>query len=150
MSNQLKKIQKNAADFTLKQFYQNMTPEQYQKGIQVAIERTKKELTAEFEKKYKKLVNEFNYNLKDSIGVAIDTISVELLYELAIQMNAFDEEDEEIRNQIVDKVQEIYENTMNSIKKYSSYKNDRQASREFEKRKNKIEKYFKLKFKEEK
>ena len=123
-----------------------MTPEQYQKGIQTAIERTKKELTAEFEKKYKKLVDEFNYNLQDGMKVAINTISVELIYELAVQMNAFEEEDEEIRKQIIDKVQEIYEHTMDAIKNYSKYKNERQVERELKKRKNKIEKYFNLKF----
>lgn len=146
MSNALRKIRKNAEEFTLKDFYNKMTPEQYQKGIQTAIERTKKELTAEFEKKYKKLVDEFNYNLQDGMKVAINTISVELIYELAVQMNAFEEEDEEIRKQIIDKVQEIYEHTMDAIKNYSKYKNERQVERELKKRKNKIEKYFNLKF----
>jgi hypothetical protein len=144
MSSIVRQIKKNSEQFQLSEMYKIMTPEQYQKGIQIAIERTRKDLTEEFQRKYDKLVNEFNYNLKDGMGMAIDTISIELLYELAVQMNAFDEEDEEIRSQIIEKVQEIYENTMKAIEKYSKYKNDKQAQKEYTKRKNKVLKFFKL------
>ena len=140
------KLRKNAENFIIKDVYKNMTPEQYQKGIQIAINRTKVELTKEFEIKYNKLVNKFANEIQESMSIVIDTISVELLYELATQMNAFDCEDEEIRNQIIDKVQEIYSNTMESLKKYAKYKNDRPATKEFKKRKDKIEKMFKIEF----
>jgi glutamine synthetase type III len=146
MSSIARKIRKNAENFIIQDVYKNMTPEQYQKGIERAINLTKQELNKDFQYQYEKLCNKFNREMHIQAGQIIDTISVELIYELANQMHAFDEEDEEIRNQIIEKVQEIYENTMSSIKKYSSYKNDWQASKEFEKRKKKIEKYFKFKF----
>lgn len=130
----------------IQDMYNKMTPEQYQKGINMAINRTRDELTKQFQKKYEKLVKEFDSNLKDGMATAIDTISVELLYELAVQMNAFNEEDEERLESIKYRIQQIYDNTMNSIKKYASYKNDRQASKEFKKRKQKIEKLFNIKF----
>ena len=146
MSNQLKKIQKNAADFTLRQFYQNMTPEQYQKGIEHAVNLTKQELSKDFEYKYKKLCNRFNEEMHIQAGQIIDTISIELIYELANQMHAFEETDEEIKTQIIAKVQEIYENTMNQIKNYASYTQDDRASKEFKKKKQKVLKMFHLKF----
>ena len=37
MSNKLGKIQKNAQQFELDNFYKNMTPEQYKEGIRVAV-----------------------------------------------------------------------------------------------------------------
>ena len=145
MSSISRQIRKNAEEFELRKFYNQMTPEQYQQGIKIAINRTRKEMIEEFQKKYDKLLNECNYNLKEGMGIAIDTISIELLYELGVQMNAFDEEDPEIRAQIIDKVQEIYENTMKAIEKYSKYKNDKQAKKEYQKRKNKVLKFFKIK-----
>lgn len=140
------RLKKNAENFIIQDVYKNMTPEQYKKAIEMAVNRTKNELAKSFQIKYNKLVDEFNKNLQDGMATAIDTISVELLHELAVQMNAFNCEDEEIQKQIIDKVQEIYQNTMNSIKKYANYKNDNQATREFKKKKNKVEKMFNLKF----
>ena len=144
MSSIARQIRKKAIEFELKDFYSKMTPEQYQKGIQTAIERTKNEVTAEFRKKFESLVNEFDKEVKANSECAIDTISIELLYELAVQMNAFNEEDPEIREQIIEKVKEIYKNTMKAVRRYASYKNGNQASREFKKRKDKVLKFFKL------
>ena len=144
MSSIARQIRKNAIEFNLKEFYSHMTPEQYQKGIQIAVERTKEDLKAEFKKKFDSLYKEFEEDCKKNAECAIDTISIELLYELAVQMNAFDEEDPEIREQIIIKVKEIYKNTMDAVKRYSNYKNDNQAQREYRKRKNNVLKFFKL------
>lgn len=146
MSSPLRKIQKNMTNFNIDNLYQNMTPEQYRQGIRIAIQRTERELTDEFNLKYQKLITDFNNDMREGMRQAIDTISVELLYELATQMECFTEEDEDLLEQKIGKVQEIYENTMETIRKYNKYKTSNQARKEFLKRKNKVEKMFNIKF----
>ena len=141
----LRKLRKNTEKYKIKSIYDKMTPEDYQRGIHIAVEEARKDLAMEFNKKYKKLVDNFNKELNLSVISAINTISVELLYELAVQMNAFDESDEERLNSIKYRVQEMYENIMNAIKKYANYKNDRQASKKFEEKRKKVEKLFDVK-----
>lgn len=141
----LRKLRKNTEKYKINSIYDKMTPEDYKNGIHLAIEETRKDLAIEFNKKYKKLVDSFNTELNLSVISAINTISVELLYELAVQMNAFDESDEERLNSIKYRVQEMYENIMNAIKKYANYKNDRQASKKFEEKRKKVEKLFDVK-----
>jgi hypothetical protein len=145
MSSIARKIRKNAENFMIQDLYKNMTPEQYREGIKLAIERARKDFEEEYRSKFEKLINEYNYNLRDGFGVAIDTISVELLYELAVQMNAFDEEDPDIKSQIIKKVQEIYNNTITAVERYAKFQNDDKAQKEFKKRKQKVMKFFKLK-----
>lgn len=145
MSSIARKIRKNAENFMIQDLYKNMTPEQYREGIKLAIERARKDFEEEYRRKFEKLINEYNYNLRDGFGVAIDTISIELLYELAVQMNAFDEEDPEIKSQIITKVQEIYNNTITAVERYAKFQNDDKAQKEFKKRKQKVMKFFKLK-----
>lgn len=146
MSSPLRKIQKNMTNFNIDNLYQNMTPEQYRQGIRIAIQRTERELTDEFNLKYQKLITDFNNDMREGMRQAIDTISVELLYELATQMECFTEEDEDLLEQKIAKVQEIYENTMETIRKYNKYKTSNQARKEFLKKKNKVEKMFNIKF----
>ena len=144
MSN-LRKIRKNANNYELKNIYENMSPEQYRQGVKIAVETTKKELIYEFQKKYEKLANEYNRNLKEGITLSIDTISVELLYELANQLGCFEKDPDFLEDKIF-RVQEIYDNTMNAIKKYAEYKNDNQARKKFEAKRKKVEKMFNIKF----
>ncbi len=146
MSSPLRKIQKNMTNFNIDNLYQNMTPEQYKQGIRIAIQRTERELTDEFNLKYQKLITDFNNDMREGMRQAIDTISVELLYELASQMECFTEEDEDLLEQKINKVREIYENTMETIRKYNKYKTNNQARKEFLKKKNKVEKMFNIKF----
>ena len=141
----LRKLRKNTEKYKINSIYDKMTPEDYKNGIHIAVEEARKDLAMEFNKKYKKLVDNFNTELNLSVISAINTISVELLYELAVQMNAFDESDEERLNSIKYRVQEMYENIMNAIKKYANYKNDRQASKKFEEKRKKVEKLFDVK-----
>lgn len=146
MSSSYKKLEKRAQEYKIKEFYKNMSPEDYQYGIESAIKKTEESLAKQYNDKYQKLTESFKSELKDGIKMAIDTISVELLYELANQMDVFTEEDEYLLNQKIDKVQEIYINTMETIKKYNNYKNNNQAHREFERKKKKVEKLFSIEF----
>ena len=146
MSSTYKKLEKMTQEKKIKEFYKNMSPEDYQYGIESAIKKTEESLAKQYNDKYQKLTESFKSELKDGIKMAIDTISVELLYELANQMDVFTEEDEYLLNQKIDKVQEIYINTMETIKKYNNYKNNNQAHREFERKKKKVEKLFSIEF----
>lgn len=147
----LGKIRKNAENFMIQDVYKNMTPEQYQKAVKFAVEKTKNDLIKEFEIKYTKLQNKFTNDLKGMTGNIIDTISVELLYELANQMGYWNlkedtEEEKYIKESVKYRIQEIYTNTMDSIKKYGNMKRESQAVRTFDKKKKKIEKEFNIKF----
>ena len=44
----LSKLRKNAENYKINQFYQNMTPEQYQEGIRIAIQKTTDDLTRQY------------------------------------------------------------------------------------------------------
>jgi len=147
----LGKLRKNAENFAINDVYKNMTPEQYQKAVRYAVDKTKNDLIKEFEIKYTKLQNKFTNDLKGMTGNIIDTISVELLYELANQMGYWElkeetEEEKYIKESVKYRIQEIYTNTMDSIKKYGKMKRESQAVRTFEKKKSKIEKEFDIKF----
>ena len=141
----LGKIRKNAQKFNIEQMYSNMTPEDYKNGIRTAVNGTIKELNIKYQENINKLKMEYEENLRYSTIYAIDTLSVELLYELANQLGCFDKEPEFLEDKIY-RVKEIYQNTMDSIKKYASYKTDNQAQREYNKKKKKVEKMFDIKF----
>jgi hypothetical protein len=147
----LGKLRKNAENFAINDVYKNMTPEQYRNAVKYAVEKTKNDLIKEFEIKYTKLQNKFTNDLKGMTGNIIDTISVELLYELANQMGYWElkeetEEEKYIKESVKYRIQEIYTNTIDSIKKYGKMKRGSQAVRTFEKKKSKIEKEFDIKF----
>lgn len=146
------KIAKNAENFMINQMYTNMNPTQIKNAINLAVDTERKRLLAEYQKILDKTVKEYNEKIKENTCQAIDTISVELLYELANQLGYWDmkeETDEEkyIKDSAKFRIQEIYQNTMDSIVKYSKMKkNSNQATREFKKKYNKIEKEFNIKF----
>lgn len=145
------KLKKNAENFIIQDIYNNMTPDQYKKGVDYVIETTKKELTEEYTRKLNKVTDEFNAKLKSNMAKVIDTISVELLYEIATQMDYFNlkdetEEEKYIKESIKYRIQEMYTNTMDKIMKYAKMKNENQAYREFKKKKKLIENNFDIKF----
>lgn len=141
----LSKIRKNVENYNINQLYSNMTPEDYKNGIRTAVNGTIKELNIKYQENINKLKMEYEENLRYSTIYAIDTLSVELLYELAKQLGCFEKEPEFLEDKIY-RVKEIYQNTMDSIKKYANYKTDNQAIKEYEKKKKKVEKMFKIKF----
>lgn len=141
----LGKIRKNIKNYELKSMYENMTPEQYQEGTRIAVKTAINDLSIEYDKNIHKLKERYEMSIRDATIYAIDTLSIELLYELAKQMECFDENAEYLE-QKVEKVQEIYKNTMDAIKKYATYKTDNQAVKRFEMKKKKIEKLFDIKF----
>lgn len=139
------KLRKNAENYRINEFYKNMTPEQYREGIKLTTKQIAESLTIEYNLKLQKIQEESNYKIKEGIKLAIDTISVELLYELARQLECF-EENTEYLDQKIDKVQDIYKNTMSAIEKYANYKKESQARKEFLKKQKKVEKMFNIKF----
>jgi hypothetical protein len=145
------KLRKNAENFAIQDVYRNMTPEQYQKAVNFAVDKTRNDLIREFEIKYNKMQTKCSEYVKSMTGSIIDTISVELLYELANQMGYWNlkddtEEEKYIKESVKYRIQEIYTNTMDSIKKYGNMKRESQALRTFDKKKKKIEKEFDIKF----
>jgi len=145
MSSKWNKIAQNAKEFRIENFYNNMTPDQYKKSIETAIAKTKLDMTTFYEAEFKKLYEKLDNEYQKEVLEAIDTVAVELIYELAIQMNAFEEEDEYVKNSIIQRVKEIYENVMNAIKSYANIE-DKLAEKQYEEKKHKIEKFFDIKF----
>lgn len=141
----LGKLRKNAQSFNLQEMYSNMTPEEYQNGIKMAVQSAVRDLAIEYDKNINKLKNEYENNLRYSTIYAIDTLSVELLYELANQLGCFEENPDFLEDKIY-RVKEIYENTMNSIKGYVDFKTDEEAQKEFAIKKKKVEGMFDIKF----
>lgn len=141
MSNKLSKIQNNAKQFELNDFYKNMTPEQYREGVRTAVKKAVDDLGKEYDVLMEKMRQEYNRCIAESTMIAMDTLSVELLYELGNVLECYKKEPEYLEQKI-DIVQNIYEAAMNSIKKYASYKNDNQAQKVFQKKKKTIEKVF--------
>ena len=139
------KLRKNAENYRINEIYKNMTPEQYREGIRIAVKNTTETLTAEYDAKLKKIANESNTHIQAGMRMAIDTISVELLYELANQLECFVTEPEFLEDKI-NRVQEIYENTMKAIENYTNYKKVGKARKEFEAKKKKLEKMFNIEF----
>ena len=135
------KLRKNAENYRLNEIYKNMTPEQYQQGIQLAIRNTQAELATEYNTKLQKMqdkIREDTHKKMDSlVNVAINMTSVEFLYEIAKQLDCFIDKPENM-NQKIDLVQEISENVMKNIQDYHK--------KDFEKKRQLVEKIFKIQF----
>lgn len=144
MSN-LRKIKKNAEQYRINEFYRNMTPEQYREGIRAAVKNSTESLAKEYDRNLKRLEEEANLRIGESVHLAIDTISVELLYELGKQMECFVEEPEYF-DQKKDKIQDMYSNIMSSIENYTKYKKEKDARKDFENKRKLVEKTFDIKF----
>ena len=146
----LGKIQKNAEKFELEQIYNNMTPQMYQEGIKRAVKEATKTLSQEYDLALEKTTNEYNEKLKmineqanNRVKMAIDIISIELLYELGNQLECF-KDDVEYLDQKIDVVQNIYQKTMDCVWSYLEEKNTKKSFKEFKNKENKVKEVFKI------
>ena len=141
----LNKIKKNAERYRMDEIYRNMTPEQYREGIRLAVKNATEALAKEYDKNLEKVQERAKIEIKESVRAAIDMLSVELLYELGNQLGCF-EENAEYLDEKIEKVQDIYKNTMQAIENYTTIKKQNQPHKTFSKRKEQVEKMFKIKF----
>lgn len=148
MSSTWKKLQKASEDFAIKKYYENMTPEMYQEGIQRAIKMTEEKLTKEYNAELIRMGNEFNQKLQNSALMAMDTLAVEMVYELGNILECYKDQPEYL-DQKIDIVQGIYETAMKSIEDYASdkYTDDKDAQREFNRKKKVIKNVFGMEIK---
>lgn len=145
MSSISRKIQKNAEDWAVKNYYANMTPQMYQEGIQNAIKMTEERLMKQYNAELERMGKEYNRAIQEGTLIAMDTLAVEMIYELGNILECYVDEPEYL-DQKIDIVQGIYETAMQSIEDYASpkYKNDKQAQKEFERKKKTIQKVFRM------
>lgn len=143
MSSISRKIQKNADNFIVDQYYKNMTPEMYKEGIQNAIKLTEERLTKRYDAELARMGKEYNRAIQEGTLIAMDTLAVEMIYELGNVLECYVDEPEYL-DQKIDIVQNIYETAMQSIEDYATdkYKNNAQAQKTFEKKKKTIQKIF--------
>lgn len=148
MSSTWKKLQKASEDFAIKKYYENMTPEMYQEGIQRAIKMTEEKLTKEYNAELIRMGNEFNQKLQNSALMAMDTLAVEMVYELGNILECYKDQPEYL-DQKIDIVQGIYETAMKSIEDYAGdkYTDDKDAQREFNRKKKVIKNVFGMEMK---
>ena len=148
MSSGWRKLQKASEDFAIKKYYENMTPEMYQEGIQRAIKMTEEKLTKEYNAELIRMGNEFNQKLQNSALMAMDTLAVEMVYELGNILECYKDQPEYL-DQKIDIVQGIYETAMKSIEDYASdkYTDDKDAQREFNRKKKVIKNVFGMEMK---
>ena len=143
MSSTWKKLQKASEDFAIKKYYENMTPQMYQEGIQNAIKMTEQRCLKTYEEELKRITNQYNESIRNTTLIAMDTLATEMVYELGNILNCYVEEPEYL-DQKIDIVQGIYEKAMTAIEGYatSKYKSDKHAQKEFERKKKTIQKVF--------
>lgn len=143
MSSIARKIQKNTENFMVKEYYKNMTPEMYQQGINNAIKLTEERLTKEYNAELLRIAKEFDRKLQEGTLLAMDTLATEMVYELGNILECYKDEPEYL-DQKIDIVQGIYETAMQSIEDYAGdkYETDKQAQKEFERKKKTIQKIF--------
>ena len=137
----LGKIRKNVDRYRMEEFCRQMTPEQYKQALKTAVKAATENLALEYDRQLAKIQKETN----DEIGALIHVIIVEILYEIATQMDCF-VENPEFLDQKTDKIQEIFDNAMNSIQSYISYKKTGVSLKEYHEKKKKLEKTINLKF----
>lgn len=145
MSSLSRKIQKNANNFIINEYYKNMTPDMYKDGINRAIRMTEDKLIKRYDAELKKLTDKYNETLQESALLAMDTLATEMIYALGEVLECYKDEPEYL-DQKIDIIQGIYETAMHSIQDYASskYKNDKQAQKVFKKKKQTIQKIFKI------
>lgn len=143
MSGLSRKLRKNAENFTINEYYKNMTPEMYKEGIDKAIRMTEERLIKDYNREIKRMAQKYNESIQEGTLLAMDTLTVEIIYELGNVLECYKEEPEYL-DQKIDIVQNIYETAMHNIEDYASskYKNDEQAQKTFEKKKRTIQKLF--------
>ena len=143
MSSISRKIQKNADNFMIDQYYKNMTPDMYKDGVKRAIEITEERLTKKFDAELLRMGKEYKRAIQEGTLIAMDTIAIEMVYELGNVLECYVDEPEYL-DQKIDIVQGIYETAMKSIEDYASskYKTNKQAQKAFEKKKKTVQKLF--------
>lgn len=141
----LHSMKKNIKNYELEQFYKQMTPEQYRQGIRSAVQIATDKLAAEYENRLRRIQQEVEEEKRDITRLSTEIISVELLYELASQMECFVDNPENL-DEKVDKIQEIYENAMNVIDDYTKCKKSNEAQEKYNKKKAIIKKFLKIEF----
>lgn len=143
MSNLSRKIQKNADNFIIDQYYKNMTPEMYREGIRNAIKTTEERLVKRYDAELERITKQYKRDIQERTLIAMDTLAVEMIYELGNVLECYVDEPEYL-DQKIDIVQGIYEKAMTSIGDYATdkYKSDAQAQKAFEKKKKTIQKIF--------
>lgn len=143
MSSPFRKIQKNAESYMIKNYYETMTPKMYQEGIQNAIRVTEEKCLKTYEMNLKQLTNQYNDGIRNAALIAMDTLSVEMIYELGNILHCYDEEPTNL-DQKIDVVQGLYETALNAIQEYGTdkYKTDKQAQKVFNKKKKIIKEMF--------
>lgn len=139
------KLRKNAENYKINEFYRNMTPEQYRQGIEYAVKKREEELYSRFNKDVKKIQDDATTEINMRNYFVKQIIFVELLYELADELECFVKEPEFL-DQKIEKIKGIYENTILAIDEYTKCKKKGQALKEFEKKKNKIIEMLDIKF----
>lgn len=145
MSSLSRKIQKNAENFAINEYFKNMTPDMYKEGINRAIRMTEERCIKEYETELKRISDQYNESIRNTSLVAMDTLATEMIYALGDVLECYKDEPEYL-DQKIDIVQGIYETAMHSIEDYASskYKNDEQAQKVFKKKKQTIQKIFKI------
>jgi CheY-specific phosphatase CheX len=143
MSSLSRKIQKNADNFIINEYFKNMTPEMYKEGINNAIKMTESRLIKQYNEEIKRMAEKYNESLREGALLAMDTLATEMIYELGNVLECYKEEPEYL-DQKVEIVQNIYEAAMQSIADYASkkYKTDKHAQKEFKRKKKLIQKIF--------
>ena len=131
----LSRLKKNAEIYKFNETVKNFTPEQYMESVNGV----RRQLEQQYNDQLDKMEKRFQHNTYNSTMNAIEVISTEMLYELAEQMNAFDE-DCEVVDQIRDKLKEILQNAIDSVKNYNSYKNEKQSRKKYKEKIKKLEK----------
>ena len=137
----LGKIKKNVDKYRMEEFCRQMTPEQYRQALKTATKAATENLAIEYDRRLIALEKAKD----DELSAIINVISVELLYEIACQMDCFSEKPEYL-DQKADKIQEMFENTMNSIQSYISCKQSGVSLKQFHEKREKIEKTLNIKF----
>lgn len=143
MSSIPRRMKTHIDDAIIKEYYKNMTPEMYQQGIQNAIRMTEQKLTERYNNELARMGKEYNTAIQENILIAMDTLATEMIYELGNILECYKDEPEYL-DQKIDIVQGIYETAMSAIEDYASpkYKNNKQAQKEFERKKKTIQKVF--------
>ncbi|MCQ2968518.1 MAG: hypothetical protein MJ191_00075 [Clostridium sp.] len=143
----LGKLQKNAQKFKVLDMYKDMTPEKYVALIDSTKKRIEQEVAQNFIKEYDRLVKEYNEKLRINKIEVMNHITVELLYVLADKMYVWEKDvDPDYKQQAVDTVQNILEETFKAIESYVNMKSPNKAYESFKRKKKKLENTFKIKF----
>ena len=74
-----RKIQKNAENFTLNEYYKNMTPEMYKEGLDRAIKMTEQKCIKEYNTQLIRMSEQYNESIRNSTFIAMDTLATEYM-----------------------------------------------------------------------